>query len=170
MSMDDKEFDEMMRRYLPKASQEDIEAAGERVWLKLKAAMQNKLQESKPAAPVESHQPNMPLLVRPLKGYDQLVLTAAYLLQGEGRILTIRERVEKMASEPVKMGSIYTSLERLESRDLLTTRRGEVVGQDGLLRKTKFYTVTEYGKRVLAEIKDDVKEVADALDALGDFA
>jgi hypothetical protein len=98
--------------------------------------------------------------VESLGPFDELVLTAVYLLHGAGDVAGITEKVDEMSGRHNLMGSIYVSLSRLERKRLLDSR---LVGEED----EQFFAVTLDGERVLADAKEKSKVIADFL---GDFA
>ncbi len=54
-----------------------------------------------------------------LPEFDQMVLTAVFLLHGEGYAVNIAERVSDMAGKRVLLGSVFISLDRLQRLGLV---------------------------------------------------
>lgn len=82
---------------------------------------------------------------------DQLVLTAIYLLRGEGSSLAIADKVNEWTSKVFDTGAVFVSLDRLERGLLISSRLTE-----GLPKGAKpnlSFTVTEEGKRMLGEVR-----------------
>jgi hypothetical protein len=98
--------------------------------------------------------------VESLGPFDELVMTAVYLMHGAGDVAGIIEKVDEMSGRHVLMGSISASLSRLECKGLVDSR---LVGDDG----EQYFAITTDGGRALAHAKETSKEVADFL---GDFA
>ena len=71
----------------------------------------------------------------------------------------LRERAERDASP----GAIFTTLERLESRGLVTSRYGEPTAERGGRRK-RFYRLTVDGRRSLARSLRAVRRMARGLE------
>ena len=65
--------------------------------------------------------------VESLGPFDELVMTAVYLMHGAGDVAGITEKVDEMSGRHVLMGSIYSSLSRLERKGLVDSR---LVGED----------------------------------------
>jgi PadR family transcriptional regulator len=108
-----------------------------------------------PETPIELPQP-----------FDQLVLTATYLLHGTADAVRIAERVSEMSNREVFVGSMYVALDRLENQGLVRGVEADPDCEpDGKPRR--YFTVTLAGERVLALAKQRSTAVADFL---GDFA
>jgi len=108
-----------------------------------------------PAAPIESLSP-----------FDQLVLTAIYLLRGTGYSVNITDKVSGMSGKQVLLGSTFGALDRLERLGLVTARVTDPQIEPEH-KGRRYFTATLAGERVLAEAKETSKIVADFL---GDFA
>src|SRR5207302_1858934 len=58
--------------------------------------------------------------VESLQPFDQLALTAIYLLHGEGYSVNITEKISEMSGKPVLLASTFGSLNRLETLGLVS--------------------------------------------------
>ena len=104
--------------------------------------------------------------IESLERFDQLVLTAIYLLRGEGYSVNVTEKVSEMSGTRVLLGSTFVSLSRLENRGLVSPRLADPETEpEGKTRR--YFTVTLAGERALAEAKETSKLL---VDFLGDFA
>ena len=108
-----------------------------------------------PGTPAELPQP-----------FDQLVLTAIYLLHGKADAVAIAQRVSEMSSREVFVGDMYVALDRLENQGLVRGVDADPACEpDGNPRR--YFTVTLAGERVLALARQQSTAIADFL---GDFA
>ena len=98
--------------------------------------------------------------------FEQLVLTAAYLLRGEGYSVTITDKVAEMSAKRVMLGAVYVSLDRLERRGLLTSWFGERRPGRGGGKARRYFKITPAGERALAQTKATAKLLIDALGEL----
>jgi len=55
----------------------------------------------------------------PLQPFDQLVLTAIYLIHGTANVVNVSEKVGEMQGKEVLLASTFASLDRLEQRHLI---------------------------------------------------
>jgi PadR family transcriptional regulator, regulatory protein PadR len=101
-----------------------------------------------------------------LQPFDQLVLTAIYLLFGDAYVVNITERVSEMLGREVLLASTFESLDRLEQRDLILGRDADPKTEPGG-KTRRYFTVTLVGERALATAKATSTVVAKALE---DFA
>lgn len=102
----------------------------------------------------------------PLEPFDQLVLTAIYLLHGDGYVVNITERIHQMQGEDVLLASTFASLDRLEQRYLIMGRDADLETEPGG-KTRRYFIVTIAGERALAVAKATFPAVAKALE---DFA
>ena len=72
--------------------------------------------------------------------FEQLVLLALLRLQPEAYGVAIRDEIEEKTGRRVALGSVYTTLLRLEDKGFVATRIGEPTPQRGGRRK-KFYRI-----------------------------
>jgi hypothetical protein len=104
--------------------------------------------------------------IEPLSQFDQLVLTAVYLLHGEGDSASITEKISEMTGREVVQETTALALNGLQQRLLVDSWVPDTeVELDA--ENTNYYTLTMTGERALAHAKATSKVVADFL---GDFA
>lgn len=80
--------------------------------------------------------------------FEQLVLFAL-LQQDEAYGVTIREAIEARTGRRTSAGAVYTTLERLEARGLVSSYWGEPTPERGGKRK-RFYRMKPAGREALA--------------------
>jgi hypothetical protein len=153
----DKDFDEILKRYFPRSQKEEVKAARDRFLLLVKErrTLQEALDNFKAPTPLDA----MPRFVS-LGHVDQLVLTAVYLLRGEGISLRIDEKVSDMTAHIVDTGAVFISLDRLERGKLISTRPLQVEGYD---EPQLAFSVTAEGKRMLKEVRAGAKQLVELL-------
>lgn len=82
---------------------------------------------------------------------EEFVLLAVWRLQQDAYTLNIRERISEITSVEWSLGSIFTPLERLTRRRLLTSvLSGSTPERGG--RKKRIYSLTPDGKKALIRI------------------
>lgn len=82
---------------------------------------------------------------------EEFVLLAVWRLQQDAYTLNIRERISEITSVEWSLGSIFTPLERLTRRRLLTSiLSGSTPERGG--RKKRIYSLTSEGKKALIRI------------------
>jgi DNA-binding PadR family transcriptional regulator len=95
--------------------------------------------------------------------FEQLVMLAVVRLDDEAYGTAIREELKRRADRDVSPGAIFTTLERLESRGLVTSHLGEPTAERGGRRK-RFYQLSKEGRRMLARALQTVKRMARGLE------
>lgn len=81
--------------------------------------------------------------------FEQLVLFAVLHLDADAYGVSIRRAIEDRAGRRVSAGAIYTTLERLESRGLVTSEWGEPTPERGGKRK-RYYRLETAGRDALS--------------------
>jgi DNA-binding PadR family transcriptional regulator len=106
----------------------------------------------------------MPRAPLPYLGeFEQLVLLAVLRLGDEAYAVTIRRAIEEAAARTVSRGALYTTLERLEAKGLLSSRMGEPIADRGG-RARRYHKVTAAGLRALRAAREAVSRLAAGLD------
>ncbi|MEQ8417034.1 MAG: helix-turn-helix transcriptional regulator [Imperialibacter sp.] len=85
--------------------------------------------------------------------FEEVVLLTVAILYGEAYGIAIIEEMEKRLNRSVSIGSLQTVLRRLEKKGFLTSEFGEATQVRGGKRK-RYFTVTQYGRKVMEEIKE----------------
>ena len=133
MKPNDMDIDEILKRYLPRATEEEVDAAGERVLKRIRALrFGGAAEEPKPQW---------------LPKFDLAVLAAVDELQGQGTPVTITLKVEELLEERIVSGSaVFMIL-------LLLERSGRVASwppdpPDALHKRS--FKITGSGREALA--------------------
>ena len=91
----------------------------------------------------------MRLLTRP----EEFVLLAVWKLQDEAYSLPIRKQISEITGHDWSLGSIYTPLERLVKKGLLTSYLTESTPERGGRHK-RVYQLTQQGRQALIRIRE----------------
>jgi DNA-binding PadR family transcriptional regulator len=94
---------------------------------------------------------------------EQLMLLAILRLGDEAYGVTIREELAARAGRNVAPGALYTGLERLETKGLITSRMSDPTPQRGG-RAKRHVTVTAAGRAALARAMQAYERLLDGLD------
>src|SRR5476649_1367703 len=81
-----------------------------------------------------------------LGGFELLVLLALIRLGEDAYGVPISEAIERSSGREVAMGSVYITLDRLESKGLVTSRLGDPTPERGGRAKT-YFQITAKGLR-----------------------
>lgn len=95
--------------------------------------------------------------------FEQLILLAILRLGDDAYGVTIRAELADRAGRAVAPGALYTALERLESKDLITSRMSDPTPQRGG-RSKRYVTVTAAGVEALTRAVQAYKRLLDGLD------
>ena len=160
MKQKETNIDEILKRYLPHSSNQEIESARDRFLLLLRERheLQEALDNFRTPGPVTKSK------FISLGYVDQMVLTAIYLLRGEGTSLGIVDKVNNLTPKVFDTGAVFVSLDRMERGRLISSKPAKVDDYD---EPQMVFSVTAEGKRTLAEVRTAAKRLAEAL---SDFA
>jgi DNA-binding PadR family transcriptional regulator len=95
--------------------------------------------------------------------FEQLVMFAVLRLDDDAYGASIRRELLERAGRDVSPGAIFTTLERLEARGLVSSSYGEPTPERGGRRK-RFYRVRAEGRKALAASLDTVMRMARGLE------
>lgn len=96
--------------------------------------------------------------------FEQLVLLAVLQLGADARAIDLREEIETKAERTVSRGGLYSTLERLESKDYLTWEIEETTPERGGIPR-RVYRVTGDGLEALRTYRRAVARLSEGLDA-----
>jgi PadR family transcriptional regulator, regulatory protein PadR len=97
--------------------------------------------------------------------FEQLVLLAILRLGDNAYGMTVRRELEMRTSQPVSLGAVYTTLERLEGKGYVTSRAGGG-GPERQGRARRFFTVAGSGVEALQRAFDLLDRMRAELPAL----
>ena len=142
-------MDEILRKYWPSASHEEVESAGERVWKRLEAEL-------------DKHDTSLRSLygdgwsAPPLEQLEFQVLTAVSLLDDRGTLKSITAMVHKWTGREM-VGHVYLTLGGLAERGIITLH-SDPTSEYGEEPQHRF-KITEDGDRALRRAKIEGKEL-----------
>ena len=85
--------------------------------------------------------------------FEQLVLLALLRLGNDAYGMEVRGEIEKRTGKEVSYGAVYTTLDRLERKGLVTYRVGETTAERGGRAKT-YFSVLPAGVDALRDSRD----------------
>ena len=85
--------------------------------------------------------------------FEELVLLTVIVLQQEAYGVEIKRELEERLGERLSVGSIQSSLKRMEDKGFLTSKFGEATQKRGGKRK-RIYAATPEAHQTLREIKE----------------
>ena len=103
-------------------------------------------------------------MARAIGDFEQLILFALLRLGDEAYGVTIRRAIESRTGRAVSPGALYTALDRLEKRGLVSSRLGDPTPERGGKRK-RLYTLLPAGDRAIAHAYESLRLMASGLTA-----
>jgi DNA-binding PadR family transcriptional regulator len=94
--------------------------------------------------------------------FEQLLLFALVQLDADAYGGRIRELIEARTGRTVSPGALYTALDRLEQRGLVSSSLGEATAQRGGKRK-RYYRIEPTGAELLRRSHEAVTKMARGL-------
>ncbi|HET9984402.1 MAG TPA: helix-turn-helix transcriptional regulator [Longimicrobiales bacterium] len=84
----------------------------------------------------------------PLGAFEEQVLLAVVRTSAEAYGMSVRRELEEVTGRDVAIGAVYATLDRLEAKGLVASRRAELAGQS-----RRLFALTGAGGRALAETR-----------------
>jgi PadR family transcriptional regulator, regulatory protein PadR len=97
--------------------------------------------------------------------FEQLVLLAVLQLGDEAYAVPVRNLIVARTARDVARGALYTALERLEAKGLLTSRLGEPIAERGG-RPRRYFSVTPPGLALLRDARAAVANLSQGLESV----
>lgn len=95
--------------------------------------------------------------------FEQVVLLAVARLDGDGYGVTVRREIERRTGREVTVGSVYTTLARLEEKGLVASVEGEPTPRRGG-RARKHFRIRPEGVRALEAARGMMDRMWDGVD------
>ncbi len=85
--------------------------------------------------------------------FEEVILLLAGILGEEAYAFKITLEFKAQTGRRLSIGSVHSTLNRLEGKGFLNSKMGKATAERGGRRK-RIYTITAYGRRVLATARD----------------
>lgn len=95
--------------------------------------------------------------------FEQVVLLAVARLEERGYGVTVRKEIERRTGREVSVGSVYSTLARLEEKGLVSSWEGEPEPRRGG-RARKHFRLQPAGVRALEAVRDMMDALWDGLE------
>jgi PadR family transcriptional regulator, regulatory protein PadR len=102
-----------------------------------------------------------------LGDFEQLVLLAILRQGDQAYGVSIRREIGLCTQRHVSSGALYTTLERLEQKGIVSSRNGDPTPERGG-RAKRFYKVTQAGQNLLVEAQRSFQRLMKGLNLLGE--
>lgn len=106
---------------------------------------------------------------RALGEFELMLLSAVLHLDGEAYGASVLREIEERTGKELSAGAVYTGLQRLEARGLLSSSTGEPTPERGGRRK-RMFRLEAAGAEALAASLRSIRRMAEGLDAKLDEA
>jgi DNA-binding PadR family transcriptional regulator len=100
-----------------------------------------------------------------LGDFEQLVLFGVLRLGSDACGAAIREQIAERAGRDVSINAVYTTLDRLEGKQLLRSSVGDPTPERGG-RRRKFYALTPTGTRALKQAYRSFAAMTEGLESV----
>ena len=101
--------------------------------------------------------------------FEQIILTSLVLLGENAYGATVHEKVEELAEGSRSIGSVYTTLDRLEQKGYVKSWFGDPTPERGG-RAKRFFKITAVGQRVLQQAMKVADNMVTGLREIGGLA
>ena len=98
--------------------------------------------------------------------FEQVVLLAILRLGEEAYGASIRAEIEKCTGREPTPGAMYTTLDRLEQKEMLISRMGEPTAERGG-RAKRFFKVTKMGTAAVVRAQRSYQNLLEGLKLIG---
>ncbi len=97
--------------------------------------------------------------------FEHIVLLAVLRLGGDAYGVTIWEEIEKRSRRAVMIGAVYSTLDRLEAKHYIVSRRGDPTPERGG-RAKRFFKITARGAKALQQSRTILDRMWAGLDPI----
>ncbi len=97
-------------------------------------------------------------MARPVGEFERAVLLALIRLGDEAYGVSVRDELERRLGRRVSFGAVYTTLDRLAEKDMVSSRVGEPTAERGG-RAKKFFRIEPRGLRALEHARKSSEAV-----------
>ncbi len=101
--------------------------------------------------------------------FEHIVVLALLRLEDRAYGVTVRQEIEFRTKREVSIGAVYATLDRLESKGYVKSRRGDPTPERGG-RSKRFFRVTANGVTAVNRTHRALQKMADGLDLIGSFS
>ena len=105
-------------------------------------------------------------MIESLGEFEQIVLLAILRLGEEAYGASIRAEIEKCTGREPTPGAMYTTLDRLEQKEMLISRMGEPTAERGG-RAKRFFKVTKTGTAAVVRAQRSYQNLLEGLKLIG---
>ena len=100
--------------------------------------------------------------------FEHIVLLALLRLEDEAYGVTVRQEIQSRIRREVSIGAVYATLNRLESKEYVTSFQGEPTAERGG-RSKRFFRVTAKGKAAISRTQRALRRMTEGLDMVRSY-
>ncbi len=97
--------------------------------------------------------------------FEHVVVLALLRLQDRAYGVTVRQEIEFRTSRDVSIGAVYATLDRLETKGYVKSRRGDPTPERGG-RSKRFFRVTPKGVAAVSRTQRALQSMTEGLDLI----
>jgi PadR family transcriptional regulator, regulatory protein PadR len=101
--------------------------------------------------------------------FEHIVVLALLRLEHRAYGVTVRQEIEFRTKREVSIGAVYATLDRLESKGYVKSRRGDPTPERGG-RSKRFFRVTAKGVTAVNRTQRALQKMAHGLDLIGSLS
>ena len=101
--------------------------------------------------------------------FEHIIVLALLRLEDRAYGVTVRQEIEFRTKREVSIGAVYATLDRLESKGYVKSRRGDPTPERGG-RSKRLFRVTAKGVTAVNRTQRALQKMADGLDLIGSFS
>ena len=94
--------------------------------------------------------------------FEHVILLALMRLQDQAYGVTVRREIQERIQRNVSIGAVYATLDRLETKGLVKSFRGEPTAERGG-RSKRFFRITVKGVRAVNQTQEALKRMTQGL-------
>ncbi|MEZ5492303.1 MAG: PadR family transcriptional regulator [Gammaproteobacteria bacterium] len=88
--------------------------------------------------------------------FEHIVLLTLIRLGDDAYGMSVRATIHELIGRDISIGAIYTTLDRLQEKGFVKSRKGESTARRGG-RAKKYFAVTDSGRRALKEVRSNLE-------------
>src|SRR5271170_3248325 len=101
--------------------------------------------------------------------FEHIVLLALLRLEDRAYGVTVRQEIEFRTEREVSIGAVYATLDRLETKGYVKSRRGDPTPERGG-RSKRFFRVTPKGVAAVNRAQRAIQNMTKGLDLVGSYS
>jgi PadR family transcriptional regulator PadR len=110
------------------------------------------------------------MLIRDYLGeFEHIVVLALLRLEDRAYGVTVRQEIQLRTNREVSIGAVYTTLDRLESKGYVESRRGDPTPERGG-RSKRFFRVTAQGVAAVKDTHRALQSMTEGLELIRSYS